>query len=454
MSINKSIISEAILHANDDANRTVDVRAGVLSLHYYEDIFSPTITAKMQIVNAGGAISPRDSRRVDKQSIYNGLPLRGGEKFDLKVAGNSNKNPGLDFSTTETTLYVSSITDVMASDDKETFTLHLVSKEAIANEVVRVKRRYSGNILDSIKLILENVLKTTNFDISKFDKVSNSYDFIGNMRKPFYTLVWLASKCVPTIANETAGFVFYQTRDGFQFKSIDNLIKKKSKATYTYTEGIQSYDDNDKKIDNDRKILNYTIDRNQNLVEKLRFGTFSSERHFFNPHTFTFSSNDTFGENRYKNKVKSLGSDLNIPKIEGLDLDLGKVPSRIISGVFDTGAVTGKEVPKDGDKPDASYKNADATKYQSQSIMRYNTLFLQTLSVTVPSNTNLRAGDIIECLFPVVSESKSKEFDDETSGLYMIKELCHYFDVNGSYTSMKLVRDTYGINTEEPDDDD
>ena len=55
MSINKSIISEAILHANDDANRTVDVRAGVLSLHYYEDIFSPTISAKVQIVNAGGA---------------------------------------------------------------------------------------------------------------------------------------------------------------------------------------------------------------------------------------------------------------------------------------------------------------------------------------------------------------------------------------------------------------
>ena len=26
----------------------------------------------------------------------------------------------------------------------------------------------------------------------------------------------------------------------------------------------------------------------------------------------------------------------------------------------------------------------------------------------------------------------------------MIKELCHHFDTNGSYTSMKLVRDTFG----------
>lgn len=450
MSINKSIISEAILHANDDANRTVDIRNGIVSIHYYEDIFSPTITAKIQVVNAGGAITPRNnSRRACKMSIYNGLPLRGGEKLDLKIAGNSKSNPGLDFSTTETTLYVQSISDVLASDDKETFTLHLVSKEAIANEVTRVKKRYSGNILDSVKLILENVLKTTNFDASKFDKVANSYDFIGNMRKPFWTLQWLASKCVPTIANETAGFVFYQTRDGFHFKSIDNLIKKRAKATYTYTEGIQSYDENDRQVNNDRKILNYTIKRNQNLIEKLRLGTFSSERHFFNPLTFTFSSNDVYGENRYKNKVKSLGSELNIPKIEGLDLNLGQTSSRIVSGVFDVGAVTGKEVIKD-----ESYKNADPTKYQSQSFMRYNTLFLQTLDITVPSNTNLRAGDVIECLFPVVSASKNKEFDDETSGLYMIKDLCHYCDDTRSFTTMKLVRDTHGINTEERDDND
>ena len=30
----------------------------------------------------------------------------------------------------------------------------------------------------------------------------------------------------------------------------------------------------------------------------------------------------------------------------------------------------------------------------------------------------------------------------------MIKELCHYYNTEHSYTSMKLVRDTYGNNPE------
>ena len=85
--------------------------------------------------------------------------------------------------------------------------------------------------------------------------------------------------------------------------------------------------------------------------------------------------------------------------------------------------------------------------------MRYNIMFTQSLTMTVPSNTNLKAGNIIECLFPkTTAEAEADEFDQDQSGLYMIKELCHHFDTTGSYTSMKLIRDTfgqYGTNTED-----
>jgi len=77
--------------------------------------------------------------------------------------------------------------------------------------------------------------------------------------------------------------------------------------------------------------------------------------------------------------------------------------------------------------------------------MRYNILFTQSVNMIVPSNTNLRAGDIISCKFPRISSDDKDEFDKEQSGLYMIKELCHHFDTEASYTSMKLVRDTFGL---------
>ena len=126
MSIKKSIYQELILESNDKS-RTIDLRTAAIAFEYYEDIFSPTITAKIKIVDNGNVIAPVDDPDGDRQSIYNGLPLRGGERLSLKIAGNSATNPGLDFSKkSDDYLYVSSITDVISESNRESFTLHLV----------------------------------------------------------------------------------------------------------------------------------------------------------------------------------------------------------------------------------------------------------------------------------------------------------------------------------------
>jgi hypothetical protein len=441
MSIKKSLYDELTLESND-RSRSIGLIGGAILFEYFEDIFSPTITAKIKVVDNGNVIAPESNQDGDKQSIYNGLPLRGGERLSLKIAGNSATNPGLDFSKkVEDYFYVSSITDVIAETNRETFTLHLVSREAITNETVRVGKKFKveNKISDSVENILKDYLKTNK--LGKIDKSSNKYGFIGNLRKPFTLLIWLASKAVPEKSGSgTAGFLFYQTQDGFQFRSIDDLLEQSPKATYTYTQSQDSYDDKELKVNNDFKILNYHVEKNQNLLEKLKLGTYASHRMFFNPLDFSFSSPEDglFKLEDYVGKTNNLGSQLKLPPLsEGSDLTLGDVPTRIITAVYDVGTM---------DPGVSTDINSDQSLYQSQSLMRYNILFTQTLNVVVPSNTNLRAGDVIECQFPKITQSDAKEYDTETSGLYMIKELCHHFDVNNSYTSMKLVRDTFGIN--------
>ena len=440
MSIKKSLYDELILESND-RSRSVGLIGGAILFEYYEDVFSPTITAKIKVVDNGNVIAPQSNPDGDKQSIYNGLPLRGGERLSLKIAGNSSTNPGLNFSKkVEDYFYVSSITDVIAESNRESFTLHLVSREAITNETVRVGKKFKvdNKISNSVESILKDYLKTNK--IGTIDKSSNKYGFIGNMRKPFTILVWLASKAVPEKSGSgTAGFLFYQTQDGFQFRSIDDLLDQSPKATYTYTQSQDSYDDKEMKVNNDFKILNYHVEKNQNLLEKLRLGTYASQRIFFNPLTgaITDPEKTKFKFRNYSDKTSNLGSDIKLPPLsEGSSETLGDAPTRIITGILDIGTLN-SDVSTD--------VNADPTEYQSQSLMRYNVLFTQTLNVVVPSNTNLRAGDIIECKFPKITQSDAKEYDTETSGLYMIKELCHHFDVNNSYTSMKLLKDTFGI---------
>ena len=439
--INKSIYDELILESNDQ-KRTIDIRQGTVSIDYYEDIFSPTITAKIRVINTGDSIQAPDKEGNpdgERQSIYNGLPLRGGERVSLKIKGNTTKNPGLDFATNQKDyLYVSSITDIVSESQRETFLLHLTSREAITNETSRVGKKYptSSTIDASVTDILKNYLKTEK--IGKIDKTQNKYGFIGNLRKPFTILVWLASKGVPAeiSGDATAGFVFYQTREGFQFRSIDSLISQKPDQipTYTYTQVNES----GKTRDNDFAILNYKTEKNQNLIEKLRLGSYASYRMFYNPLTFEFTDpqKGTFTTDDYVSGVKNLGQQLELPKISNdSNIDLGHIPTRYLTQVLDIGTME-KDVSTD--------VNSDPFKYQSQAIMRYNMLFTQTMSIVVGSNTNLKAGDIIKCNFPKISRGDKEEYDKEQSGLYMIKELCHHFDSNASYTSMKLIRDTFG----------
>ena len=113
---------------------------------------------------------------------------------------------------------------------------------------------------------------------------------------------------------------------------------------------------------------------------------------------------------------------------------LGELPSRIITQVLDIGTM---------EKGVSVKPNADPFQYQSQAVMRYNFVY-SNCENDCPLNTNLRAGDLIECNFPRVTTSEIAEMDDEQSGLYMIKELCHHYDNENSLTSMSFVRDTYG----------
>ena len=427
----ESILEVVTLEANDQS-QDVDIRTGVISIDYYEDIFSPTVTAKILVYNTGDSIEGKDGKL---QSIYNGLPLRGGERVSIRIAPNTEDNGGLDFSENyQDYLYVSSVTNVLSMAKKETFTLNLVSREAITNETTRVPVKFpSSSTIDvSVKKILEDYLKTEKeMDV---DPVSNAYGFISNMRKPFNIITWLASKSVSEQGN--AGYFFYQTQDGYQFKSIDNLINQEPKATYEYTEVNVS----DTERNNDFNILRYATNKNQDLLEKLKLGAYSSFVATYDPLKSEFNlpqqAEFTLSKSVDKDKTKNLGQELKLPPIDDTsDRTLGDIPSRIMTMVLDRGVL------EKGVKTD---KNADPLQYQAQSLMRYNTLNTQQMHMQVPLNTNLRAGDTIKCMFPKVT-SEDEDVDDEQSGLYLIKEICHHFGDSKSETSMLLLRDTYGL---------
>ena len=122
-SIYEKLFIESTVSEGETKRRTVDIRQGTVSVDYYEDIFSPTVTATIKVINTGDSITPKDGKSKFRQSIYHGLPLRGGERVDMKILDRGPGKIGLDFSTdSRKYLYVSSITDVLSETQRESFT--------------------------------------------------------------------------------------------------------------------------------------------------------------------------------------------------------------------------------------------------------------------------------------------------------------------------------------------
>ena len=442
MAASNPSIYEKFTIESADGRKTVDISSGVINFTYYENLFSPTLTAKAIVVNTSNTVKAEDGK---VKSLYNGLPLRGGERVVIKIAGNSKVNKeGLDFSKSpEQYFHVSSITNVLVDSGKEILTLNLISREALTNETSRVGKKFPSTqrISDSVRDIIKKYLSTDK--INEIDETQNPYGFIGNMKKPYTVITWLASKSIAYKGDgedSTAGFLFYETSKGLNFKSIDNLIKQKPfEEDYIFNPGIIDKDDPKK----DFSILQYGIDRNQDLMGKLQRGAYSSERYYINPVSFKpdirhFKSSDYMGEDG----INNLGNEqITLPTIDD-DKSLGDLPTRIFVGMLDVGTVEKSTTDKGWNDP--VERNADPAKTQAQSMMRYGQLMSQIVEITVPLNTNLNAGDIMRCIFPSIDRSKKKSPDRQSSGLYMIRELAHYFDNKGSYTKLKIVRDSSG----------
>ena len=136
--------------------------------------------------------------------------------------------------------------------------------------------------------------------------------------------------------------------------------------------------------------------------------------------------------------MKNLGEFIEPAQVALQDIGLSftNKPAQVIVDTYDFGTLD-EDVNTD--------LNSDIGQYISQRKMRYNTILTQRVKICVPLNTNLNAGKLIEISVPKITSSKTNDYEQgQISGIYMIKELNHHYDTDGSFTTMKLVRDTYG----------
>lgn len=420
--------NEVVIETLD--GKQVDISNSILFADYFEDILSPCVTMTIQINSA--------------TTLFNLLPIRGGEKvsFNIDTAFGNFVLDG------EFSLYVYKVSGLDSQDSSEFFTLNLVSREALTNETSRCRRKYQGKLKETVEKILKEDLETTKYSPENIEDTANTYNFIATQKKPFHILTWLGPKAIPISssvssskseggivdAKGVAGFLFYENKDGFNFRSIDSLVSStRAQVGSSDIENIQKYVYTQNVIENnvvgnERTILNYSIEKNIDLMKSLRIGMYSNKTYFYDIYTNTLTDYVYSLKNEINNKLGN--KDLTVPK------DFESSISRYMVRVSDRGVLSKESVAEDSGRD-----NADMAK----SFSRYNLLFTQSLNMVIPCNITLKVGDIIYAEFPQIDRTDNKGVDEEISGNYLIKELRHHFEGGQMVTSLNLIRDSYGF---------
>ena len=406
---------------------SVGLEGKILGFNYYESVYSPMVTASMLQTDVGGSVA--DARTGLTGTLKDALPIEGFEEVAFNITTrygelNFTKNP----------MIVTGSPMTSDSPQKQSVLIPMVSKYEIDSSKKPLEKVYQeapisdivGKILDGLKIpkSKRNIEKTSNID-----KVS------GNHEPPLDVILALCKKSIPENGKDP-GYFFFETQDGFQFRSIDGLINdgiaRFENSNYEDTHTYNYFGALDANLDNDNNNFNVllppTVKRDQDQLNSLKHGLYNVRVQTMNVLT---------GEN--KEEIINLLSNSNLGDKQKSPVD-SKNFSKSYTYILNPGA---------DEKGVSEEVLNNPSEYEPKANMRYGLLHSQLVDIQVPCNVQLRAGDVIKLKLENITQDEKllSIYNQHRSGYYLILHLCHHFDPSASYTSLTLARDTYGLYT-------
>ena len=384
-----------------------DIVRGNPSINYYESVTSPSISMTVSFLDIDQMISVKG--------------ITGGEMIDLEIFIPDFEEK-FKITSEKQKMVLNSVRDVVTSANKQRATLEFISEESLVNETSRVNKKFTGNVTQIVKELLESEVKgiQTKKEI-KTDDAVNKYSFVGNLKRPFETIQWLCPKAQASSKN--FGFLFFENRDGYHFKSVENLLKQEPEFVYQQPS---------RPTETDLRIIESNLNQSNDIGINARMGMYSNKTIYID------LENETYEETDFN--ISELNPEKPLKVIETLK----EKPTRLMFRILDQGAL------QKGSKKEEVEKRNELAVYQNKSYIRNNLLFSQSLNISVPINPELRAGQMIEVQFPLKSKENQdttdefgKDKDNDISGKYLISELRHVMGGGKSSTQLNLIRDTF-----------
>ena len=426
----------------DNSGKEWNLIPGAQAITYYESITDPYVSANIRILDSG-------------ESVIN--KIVGGEEVHMSVAGP-------DETEYHYILMVYMVGDRSVSNKIQTYNIGLISAEALTNESMKISKTLKGRPDIIAKEILEdeNIINTENDFFGT--PCQNNTKIHPNGKSPFQVINSLCNGSVSSTNSNvdgntsssatntdkevggSAGYVFFENRKGYHFKSIDSLCD--TKGQFGGGGKVRSFVDSLNDGINEDSIINVNFESEINLIHALRLGTYSSQLQTYDISSGKFEVY-TYNLSKEWDNQSHLGSQT---KLNPMQEKLSSHPTRILSTIVDHEKYYTGTDTADPDDPD--YKNDnnfwDYSKHHIvQNISRNFMLNTQGLRIDVPGNIDLCVGEIINVILPSsVSEDQKLDepIDESNSGFYLIHSLSRFFDQRTQEvtTVLKLRRDSFG----------
>lgn len=405
------------------------------------------------------------------------LPIVGTEIVDIEMAA-----PNISDTVYKWKFVVYGIRNRIVSKNVQVYVLDCFSIEALRNETLRIGHSMQGKANELVGKIIKETLGSSKNILS--EPCGYDIKYIPSLQRPFDAINYFlprsitqdsakkakgsssslstgsstnevaggsteaaTQKSVPTITG-TAGYMFFETLDGYVFKSIDTLMKENQDKHKEYIYGMAQTESSTAET-NSYLILNYSFGSQENILKKMRTGVYSSMISFFNPSTCEYQEY-FFDLSKEYPRMVHLGKDTNLP--ENVK-KLAQYPSRILLQVYDHETYYNGISIADPTRSSAGTSFPDFSKqWMAQSISRSMILRNQILNITIPINFNIRAGDKLNIKLPnqsVQSKREKQKYDLVNSGYYMVSKIS--YDINRdpdkgliAVCNLELIRDNLG----------
>ena len=400
----------------------------LLSLDYGESIFEPSITVVATLAATDKALSVMRARGTERASLHITHPS-GVLRFDnLRIQG---------------------MAEVNTTSTATVFRVLFTTTDAFSNEQNRLTGRFDNTtkISTHVEKILFSDLKTTlNPNHIFVEDTANAEGFFGNHWTPYRAIYWLCKRSLSTVGStdgsgtDRAGFLFWMTKCGYMFKSIDALAQRSKEENVPEFTQSEVVDETDTR--SNFYIYNAHFERDQDIIEQMRKGLYNDESRYYNIHSLANGIGPVgspIGQNLNWEEISKRQTHFG-NEIDRLELDVNTV------GGFDTilPFVDGT-MKRDGKVEIGIGGNGEFNPHKivTQSRMKYLSMKAISLRVTVPYNLDIR----MEAGAPVKVNliSSNKGLDTDRSGMYLIKDLRHSWEPDQAYTHLRLIRDTYGM---------